>query len=84
MRPLDQEKLLLRSAAENFPQFLQRSRVLSLYRNVLRETRKIQDPSTRDETRVFARQEIERHRNVEDIVSLVWFALIRSPRSSQD
>ncbi|KAK2596847.1 hypothetical protein N8I77_012736 [Diaporthe amygdali] len=47
--------------------FLQRSRVLALYRTVLRGTRKISDHKTRDETRLFARQEIERHRYVQDL-----------------
>lgn len=49
-------------------QFLQRSRVLALYRTVLRGTRRIADHRTRDETRLFARQEIERHRDVQDLV----------------
>ncbi|POS72984.1 complex 1 protein [Diaporthe helianthi] len=45
------------------PQFLQRSRVLALYRTVLRGIRRISDHKTRDETRLFVRQEIERHRH---------------------
>lgn len=49
-------------------QFLQRARVLALYRTVLRGTRRISDQKTRDETRLFARQEIERHRRVQDLV----------------
>lgn len=49
-------------------QFLQRSRVLALYRTVLRGTRRITDHKARDETRLFARQEIERHRHVQDLV----------------
>ncbi|KAH8744919.1 hypothetical protein F5883DRAFT_439375 [Diaporthe sp. PMI_573] len=47
--------------------FLQRSRVLALYRTVLRGTRRITDHKARDETRLFARQEIERHRHVQDL-----------------
>ncbi|KAI1849158.1 hypothetical protein JX265_012791 [Neoarthrinium moseri] len=47
--------------------FLQRSRVLSLYRTILRGTRRIGDPTTRSETRSFARAEFERHRAVTDI-----------------
>lgn len=47
--------------------FLQRTRVLSLYRTVVRGTRRIQDPTTRAETMRFAREEFERHRNVTDI-----------------
>ena len=49
-------------------QFLQRSRALSLYRTILRATRRIGDPTTRAETRRFARDEFERHRNVTDLV----------------
>lgn len=49
-------------------QFLQRSRALALYRTILRDTRRISDPTTRAETRRFARDEFERHRDVTDIV----------------
>lgn len=49
-------------------QFLQRARVLALYRTVLRGTSRISDQKTRDETRLFARQEFERHRHVQDLV----------------
>ncbi|KAJ9150339.1 hypothetical protein NKR23_g3816 [Pleurostoma richardsiae] len=47
--------------------FIQRSRALSLYRTILRGTRRISDPAGRDETRRFARHEFERHRGVTDI-----------------
>ncbi|KAI0876959.1 complex 1 LYR protein [Hypoxylon argillaceum] len=47
--------------------FLQRARVLALYRTVLRGTRHISDPATRSETRSFARAEFERHRGVTDL-----------------
>ncbi|KAK7756924.1 hypothetical protein SLS62_000940 [Diatrype stigma] len=47
--------------------FLQRSRVLSLYRDILRGTRRIGDAATRDETRRYARAEFERHRGVTDL-----------------
>ncbi|KAI0879808.1 uncharacterized protein GGS22DRAFT_176775 [Annulohypoxylon maeteangense] len=47
--------------------FLLRSRVLSLYRSVIRGTGRISDPTTRAETRNFARAEFERHRNVTDV-----------------
>ncbi|KAG7284043.1 hypothetical protein NEMBOFW57_010403 [Staphylotrichum longicolle] len=49
--------------------FIQRTRVLSFYRSILRRTRRIADPKTRAETRKFARDEIERHRGVTDLVS---------------
>ncbi|KAL2018723.1 hypothetical protein VTK56DRAFT_429 [Thermocarpiscus australiensis] len=47
--------------------FIQRARVLAFYRTILRSTRRIADPTTRAETRKFARDEIERHRGVTDI-----------------
>ncbi|TFB07285.1 hypothetical protein CCMA1212_000798 [Trichoderma ghanense] len=47
--------------------FLQRSRALSLYRTILRGTRRISDPQTRAESRKYARDEFERHRHVQDI-----------------
>ncbi|KAG6025353.1 hypothetical protein E4U40_002737 [Claviceps sp. LM458 group G5] len=49
--------------------FLQRSRVLSLYRTILRATRPIRDTQTKNETRRFVRDEFESHRHVTDIVS---------------
>ncbi|KAK3322019.1 hypothetical protein B0H66DRAFT_186252 [Apodospora peruviana] len=47
--------------------FLQRARVLSLYRTIIRGTRRIKDPTTRAETRRFAREEFERRRDVKDL-----------------
>lgn len=47
--------------------FLQRSRVLALYRTILRGTKNIKDVKTKDETRKFARGEFERRRNVTDM-----------------
>ncbi|KAI8291282.1 LYR motif-containing protein 2 [Colletotrichum sp. SAR11_57] len=47
--------------------FLQRSRALSLYREILRGTQRIADPTTRAESRRYARDEFERHRDVTDI-----------------
>ncbi|KAJ4393718.1 hypothetical protein N0V93_002933 [Gnomoniopsis smithogilvyi] len=47
--------------------FLQRARVLSFYRTIIRSTRRINDSKTREETRLFARQEFERHSHVQDI-----------------
>ncbi|KAK8064503.1 hypothetical protein PG994_007141 [Apiospora phragmitis] len=49
--------------------FLQRSRVLALYRTILRGTGHIKDATTKAETRSFARAEFERHRGVTDLVS---------------
>ncbi|KAL7791347.1 complex 1 domain-containing protein [Trichoderma ceciliae] len=47
--------------------FLQRSRALALYRTIWRGTRHISDAQTRAESRKYARDEFERHRNVTDI-----------------
>ncbi|KAG5998405.1 hypothetical protein E4U43_002421 [Claviceps pusilla] len=47
--------------------FLQRSRVLSFYRTILRSTRSIRDAQTRTETRRFARDEFDRRRHVTDL-----------------
>ncbi|KAI8264842.1 LYR motif-containing protein 2 [Colletotrichum sp. SAR 10_77] len=44
-----------------------RSRALSLYREILRGTQRIADPTTRAESRRYARDEFERHRDVTDI-----------------
>ncbi|KAK1753415.1 hypothetical protein QBC47DRAFT_386328 [Echria macrotheca] len=55
------------SATLSLEHFLQRARVLSLYRTILRATRRIPDPKTRAETRRFARDEIERHSHVTDL-----------------
>ncbi|KAI0532886.1 complex 1 LYR protein [Xylaria digitata] len=73
--PIHSSALSLRSYATrtsrlrptlSLEQFLQRARVLALYRTVLRGTRHIADPATRSETRSFARAEFERHRGVTD------------------
>ncbi|KAH6609335.1 hypothetical protein Trco_002681 [Trichoderma cornu-damae] len=45
-----------------------RSRALALYRTIWRGTRRISDAQTRAESRKYARDEFERHRNVQDIV----------------
>ncbi|KAI8684735.1 LYR motif-containing protein 2 [Fusarium keratoplasticum] len=47
-------------------QFIQRARVLSLYRTILRGTKRIADPATRAESRKYARDEFDRHRGVSD------------------
>ncbi len=47
--------------------FLQRQRVLSLWRRILRSTNRISSLSTRKEMRDFARREFERNRGVSDL-----------------
>lgn len=54
------------NAAMSLDQFLQRSKVLSLYRTILRGTKRIGDPTTKAESRRYARDEFERHRGVTD------------------
>lgn len=46
--------------------------MLSLWRRVLRDTRRIADLETRAETRKMARDEFELNRNVKDIVSFTY------------
>ncbi|TQN65832.1 Subtilisin-like protease 2, partial [Colletotrichum shisoi] len=53
--------------ALSLDQFLQRSRVISLYREIIRGTGRIADPNTRAESRRFVRDEFERHRDVTDL-----------------
>ena len=43
---------------------------MSLYRTILRGTKRIADPATRAESRKYARDEFDRHRGVSDAVSL--------------
>ncbi|KAF6840733.1 hypothetical protein CMUS01_03830 [Colletotrichum musicola] len=57
----------VREAMLTDEKFLQRSRALSLYREIIRGTRRIADPTTRAESRRYARDEFERHRDVTDI-----------------
>ncbi|KAK4186285.1 hypothetical protein QBC35DRAFT_501621 [Podospora australis] len=47
--------------------FVQRSRVLSFYRAILRSTRRISDPTTKADTLRHVRQEFERNKNVTDL-----------------
>ncbi|KAF4591981.1 LYR motif-containing protein 2 [Ophiocordyceps camponoti-floridani] len=47
--------------------FLQRARVLALYRAIMRATGRIADARTRAETRSHVRHEFERYRHVDDL-----------------
>ncbi|KFX90135.1 hypothetical protein O988_08332 [Pseudogymnoascus sp. VKM F-3808] len=62
--------------------FLQRGKVLSLWRRVLRDTRRIGDLQTRAETRKMARDEFELNRNVKDISQIKY--LISTGKSQWD
>lgn len=50
--------------------FLQRHRVLSLWREIVRATNKIPPSSIRKEMRQYARQGFERNRNVTDLTQI--------------
>ena len=50
--------------------FLQRQRVLSLWRDVVRATNKVPEVQTRGELRSFAREEFERYRHVDDLAHI--------------
>ncbi|MCJ1294008.1 hypothetical protein MMC34_005565 [Xylographa carneopallida] len=56
-----------RKAFLDLDHFLQRQRVLALYRTIVRATNQIPDPNTRKEMRSFAREEFERNRGVQDL-----------------
>ncbi|EGE01708.1 hypothetical protein TEQG_08586 [Trichophyton equinum CBS 127.97] len=58
----------LKSPPLNLDQFIIRQRVLSLWREILRSTKRIPNSSTKHELRSFARGEFERHKNVTDVV----------------
>ncbi|MCJ1402780.1 hypothetical protein MMC11_006001 [Xylographa trunciseda] len=58
---------LPRKAFLDLDHFLQRQRVLALYRSIVRATNKIPVSSTRQEMKSFARDEFERNKAVEDL-----------------
>jgi hypothetical protein len=57
----------LRGKPLGLEHFIQRQRVLALWREVLRSTTRIADKSTREEMRQFARAEFEQHKDVTDL-----------------
>jgi hypothetical protein len=50
----------------NLDQFIQRSKTLALWREIMRAVYRIPPSATRDEMRQFARAEFEQHRQVTD------------------
>jgi hypothetical protein len=50
-------------------QFIQRQKVLALWRDIVRSINHIPDASTRSDMRRFARDEFQQHRHVSDLVS---------------
>ncbi|KAF3277157.1 hypothetical protein TWF132_001745 [Orbilia oligospora] len=53
-----------------YRQWIQRSRVLALWREILRTVRHIEDPATREEMRSWARHEFKRNKNVEEMTQI--------------
>jgi len=50
--------------------FLQRGRALSLWRTIVRGSRRIADPNSREEILRFARDEFKRNKEVKDITQI--------------
>ncbi|KAE8355606.1 complex 1 protein-domain-containing protein [Aspergillus coremiiformis] len=57
----------LRKPAISLDHFLQRQRVLGLWRDIVRALHKIPNSPMREELRNYARHEFERHRKVTDL-----------------
>ncbi|KAJ5389577.1 uncharacterized protein N7496_000645 [Penicillium cataractarum] len=58
----------LKKPAVSLDHFIQRQRVLSLWREIVRALHKAPPSPTRDELRSYARHEFERNRDVSDLV----------------
>ncbi|TVY59649.1 LYR motif-containing protein [Lachnellula suecica] len=50
--------------------FLQRSKALSLWRSIVRGSRKIADQQTKEETLRFAREDFRRNKDVKDLTQI--------------
>ncbi|KAJ5708297.1 hypothetical protein N7488_008098 [Penicillium malachiteum] len=59
----------LKKPAISLDHFIQRQRVLALWREIVRAIHKIPPSTTRKELQSYARAEFERHRAVTDVVS---------------
>ncbi|KAL3465521.1 complex 1 protein-domain-containing protein [Aspergillus heterothallicus] len=57
----------LRKPTISLDHFIQRQRVIALWREIVRALNKIPNSPTRNELRDYARQEFERHRDVTDL-----------------
>ena len=60
----------LRKPALSFDHFLQRHRLISLCRDIVRAKNKIPPSSTRDDMRRYAREGFERNRSVTDLTQI--------------
>ncbi|KAJ5473456.1 hypothetical protein N7475_003022 [Penicillium sp. IBT 31633x] len=59
----------LKKPSISLDHFIQRQRVLSFWREIVRSLIRIPPSPTRSELHKYARDEFERHRNVSDLVS---------------
>ncbi|OJJ41049.1 hypothetical protein ASPWEDRAFT_242207 [Aspergillus wentii DTO 134E9] len=57
----------LKKPAVSLDHFIQRQRVLGLWREIVRALNKVPNSPTKDELHSYARDEFERHRNVTDL-----------------
>ncbi|KAL2006959.1 hypothetical protein VTN00DRAFT_8397 [Thermoascus crustaceus] len=67
----------LKKPALGLDEFIQRQRVLGLWRDIVRALNKIPKSATRDELRNHARHEFERNRNVTDTTGKTEFDTIK-------
>ncbi|KAI5844555.1 hypothetical protein DFP73DRAFT_59294 [Morchella snyderi] len=73
LRVLFQSSLLAMVAGNKVPSlkhFIQRARVLALWRDILRALKRVNDPVTKSELYDYARQEILRNKNIDDIIHI--------------
>ncbi|OQE11586.1 hypothetical protein PENVUL_c002G01823 [Penicillium vulpinum] len=67
----------LKKPSISLDHFIQRQRVLSLWREIVRALIKVPPSSTRTELHRYARDEFERHRNVTDVTGKAEFDTMR-------
>ncbi|KAJ5631480.1 uncharacterized protein N7484_011580 [Penicillium longicatenatum] len=67
----------LKKPSISLDHFIQRQRVLALWREIVRALNKIPPSATRSELHSYARQEFERHRDVKDVTGKAEFDTMR-------
>ncbi|RAL15932.1 LYR motif-containing protein 2 [Aspergillus homomorphus CBS 101889] len=67
----------LRKPTVGLDHFIQRQRVIALWREIVRALNAIPNSPTRDELRNYARNEFERHRDVTDLTGKAEFETMR-------
>ena len=50
------------------PKFIRRHQVITLYRDLLRATRDLEDAKQREETKVYIRREFEQWRDADEVI----------------